>query len=142
MIHAFVEIPRNSHYKYELNKETQLLMLDRPLNQAIPESYGFIAGTEAEDGDELDCFVISRHPLVPGTLLEIDIKRVLICTDANIPDHKLICTISNEDFEDWHTNVPAIESYLKTYKKGFVVERIGSKEEALEILSKSQFKNE
>lgn len=136
MIHAFIEIIKGSTCKYELDEKTGLLILDRPLNQSIPEFYGFIAGTNAEDGDELDCFLVSGLPLLSGSLVEVEVQSILFCTDQGIPDHKLITTVKGE--RNFTIDPILIKNYLKTYKEGFIVERLGTKEEALEVLEKSK----
>lgn len=135
MIEAYIEIVKYSDCKYELDTETSLLKLDRPLNQPIPQFYGFIPRTKADDDDELDCFVFSDLKLLPGSLVNIDIEGVLFCTDQGIPDHKLITSVRGE--RKYEINPILIINYLRTYKDNFIVERIGTKEEALKLLERS-----
>lgn len=136
MIQAYIEIEKYSDCKYELNSKLNILELDRPLNQSIPEWYGFIAGTMGKDGDELDCFVVSSLKLLPGSLVDVEVQSVLFCTDQGIDDHKLIVTVKGE--REYNINPVLIENYLRTYKDGFVVDRLGTKEEALVLLEKSR----
>ncbi len=71
MIPAVIEIPKGSKCKYELDKKTGLLMLDRVLYSSVhyPANYGFIPQTHAGDGDPLDVLVLMQEPLVPLTIV-------------------------------------------------------------------------
>ena len=66
IIDVFVEIPKESYVKYELDKKTNLLRCDRILKLPMPypENYGFIPKTLAQDGDELDALVITKEGVV------------------------------------------------------------------------------
>src|SRR5260370_4222314 len=68
LIEVVVEIPRGSRNKYELDKKRGVLVLDRVLYSSVhyPTDYGFIAGTLALDGDELDALVVVDEPTFPG----------------------------------------------------------------------------
>ena len=67
-----IEVPMGSKNKYELDKETGLLQLDRVLYSAVhyPANYGFIPRTFCEDGDPLDVLVLSQEAVVPLTIIE------------------------------------------------------------------------
>jgi inorganic pyrophosphatase len=67
-----IEIPKGSKNKYELDKETGLLHLDRVLHSAVyyPADYGFIPRTYCDDGDPLDALVLSQEPVYPLTVVE------------------------------------------------------------------------
>ena len=67
-----IEIPKGSKNKYELDKETGLLRLDRALHSAVyyPADYGFIPRTYCDDGDPLDVMVLAQEPVYPLTLVE------------------------------------------------------------------------
>ena len=67
-----IEVPMGSKNKYELDKETGLLRLDRVLYSAVhyPANYGFIPRTYCEDGDPLDALVLGQEPVTPLTLME------------------------------------------------------------------------
>ncbi len=66
-----IEIPRGSHHKYEVDKPTGLLKLDRVLYSAVhyPANYGFIPRTHADDGDPLDILVLMQDPVAPLTIV-------------------------------------------------------------------------
>src|SRR5579885_2436586 len=68
---VFIEIPKNSRVKYELDKATGLLRVDRVLYSAVhyPANYGFVPRTYAPDGDPLDVLVLGQEAVVPGVLL-------------------------------------------------------------------------
>ena len=115
MVKAFIEIASGSKYKYELDKQTNTLVLDRPLNQFIPANYGFIPETLSEDGDPLDVFVITDEPLVPGTICKVNLIGIMFCKDNGIPDHKLVATLKDNDIEaHCCERLDLIVNYLKT----------------------------
>ncbi len=66
-VNVLIEIPQGSNVKYELDKEENVIKVDRILYTAMfyPFNYGFIPGTLEEDGDPLDVLVISNYPLMP-----------------------------------------------------------------------------
>ena len=70
-IHAVVEIPKGSKVKYELDKETGLLRVDRVLYSSVvyPANYGLIPRTLGEDGDPLDALVLMQEPVHPLSVL-------------------------------------------------------------------------
>jgi inorganic pyrophosphatase len=139
MIKAFIEIPLDSKYKYELDKETNLLILDRPLNQHIPQNYGFIPETLAEDGDPLDVFVITIFPLIPGALHKILPMGIMICKDNGINDHKIIATLVDENSAFyWNVELDLIKIYLQTYKQGFEYELYAGEIHALQEIKTCQ----
>lgn len=141
MTKAFIEIPQHSRYKYELDKETNTLILDRPLNQSIPANYGFIPNTLSEDGDPLDVFVITKpkYPLVPGTFCKVHFIGIMYCNDNGVTDHKLIATLENENnMLLWNREITQIENYLQTYKDGFIYQSYSDLDSALKELYKCQ----
>ena len=70
-INVFVEIPQGGTVKYELDKDSEVMFVDRFMHGAMfyPFNYGFVPGTHAEDGDALDVLVISTFPVNPGTVI-------------------------------------------------------------------------
>jgi len=92
VVHAIIEIPKDSHIKYEMDKETGLLRLDRVLYSAVhyPGDYGFVPQTYWDDGDPLDILVLTNRPVVPMTLAEVRIIGVLRMIDGKEKDDKLI----------------------------------------------------
>src|SRR4029079_15694699 len=89
---AVIEIPAGSNVKYELDKKTGLLRLDRVLYSAVhyPANYGFIPQTFAEDDDPLDVLVLSQEPVVPLTLIESRAIGLMTMVDSGKKDHKIL----------------------------------------------------
>ena len=89
---AVVEIPMGSSVKYELDKETGMLRLDRILYSAVyyPANYGFIPQTLAEDDDPLDVLVLCQEPVAPLTLVRARAISLMTMIDASKPDHKIL----------------------------------------------------
>jgi inorganic pyrophosphatase len=97
---ALVEIPMGSSVKYELDKETGMLKLDRILYSAVyyPANYGFIPQTLAEDDDPLDVLVLCQETVVPLTLIHARTIGLMTMIDAGKKDHKIIA-VATEDPE-------------------------------------------
>ena len=91
-VNAIIEIPRNSRAKYELDKETGLLRLDRVLYSSVyyPANYGFVPHTLSPDGDPIDALVIARSSFVPGCVVRVRPIGVLFLEDEHGGDEKLI----------------------------------------------------
>ena len=89
---AFIEIPKGSKNKYELDKETGLVMLDRVLHTSThyPANYGFIPRTYADDGDPLDVLVLCSEPVYPMTLIRVYPIGVMRMLDDGKMDDKII----------------------------------------------------
>jgi inorganic pyrophosphatase len=89
---AVIEIPMGSSVKYELDKETGLLRLDRILYSAVyyPANYGFIPQTLAEDDDPLDVLVLCQEPVAPLTLVKSRAIGLMTMTDSGKKDHKIL----------------------------------------------------
>jgi inorganic pyrophosphatase len=89
---AVIEIPKGSKVKYELDKATGLLWLDRVLHSAVhyPANYGFLPQTYCEDGDPLDVLVLGQEPVVPLCVLRARAIGVLGMRDDKGQDDKII----------------------------------------------------
>ena len=98
VVNAIIEIPKGSRAKYELDKETGLLKLDRVLYSSVyyPANYGFIPRTYCDDGDPLDILVLSQLDMVPLTLVEAKIVGVMRMLDQGEADDKLIAVCAND----------------------------------------------
>ena len=95
---AVIEIPIGSNVKYELDKETGLLRVDRILYSAVhyPANYGFIPQTLAEDDDPLDVLVLCQEELVPLTLVKSRAIGVMNMLDSGKRDHKILAVAVND----------------------------------------------
>ena len=87
-----IEIPRGSHLKYEVDKPTGLLRLDRVLYSAVfyPANYGFIPRTHADDGDPLDILVLMQDPVEPLTIVRARALGGLRMVDDKGGDDKIV----------------------------------------------------
>ncbi len=131
---AVVETPQNSIYKYEVDKETGVLKLDRTLMVRCPYSYGFIKNTLAPDNDALDVFILSQEPIPPLTEVEIEVAGMLFCMDNGIVDHKVVAFVKDESFKNLDILLNSVIAYLQTYKAGFVTNGGVDAEEALKYI--------
>jgi inorganic pyrophosphatase len=89
---SVIEIPMGSSVKYELDKETGLLRLDRILYSAVyyPANYGFIPQTLAEDDDPLDALVLCQEAVAPLTLVNARAIGLMTMMDSGKKDHKIL----------------------------------------------------
>ncbi len=97
---SVIEIPMGSSVKYELDKETGLLRLDRILYSAVyyPANYGFIPQTLAEDDDPLDVLVLCQEAVAPLTLVHARAIGLMTMIDSGKKDHKVLA-VATEDPE-------------------------------------------
>ena len=93
-----IEIPTGSSVKYELDKKTGLLRLDRVLYSAVyyPANYGFIPQTLAEDDDPLDVLVLCQEPVAPLTLVGARVIGLMTMIDSGKRDHKVLAVAADD----------------------------------------------
>lgn len=91
-MNVIIEIPKGSKNKYEIDKDTGLIALDRVMHtsQDYPFDYGFVPQTLFDDGDALDVVVLTTHPLAPGILLTARPVAIMEMTDDGERDDKII----------------------------------------------------
>ena len=150
-VNAIIEIPKNTRAKYELDKETGLLKLDRVLYASMyyPANYGFIPQTYCDDQDPLDILVLSQIHMQPMCLVEARVIGVMRMMDVGEMDDKIIAVAEN-DMSVNHiqniTELPAhffkelrnfFEDYKKLENKTVVVEEFQDKATALDIVNQS-----
>jgi inorganic pyrophosphatase len=149
-----IEIPKNSKVKYEFDKTTKSMKIDRVLQQSYPEAYGFIEGTLAQDGDPLDLFLITSKALPSGKL--VDIKDLHICgyidmIDNGSPDEKLVAFFKSESFlygsfdntlvsEELRYLVDPIIKFLNEYKPGVELKGFFGAEKASDLIQEYKIK--
>ena len=150
-VNAVIEITRGSKAKYELDKETGLLKLDRVLFSAVhyPANYGFIPQTYCEDGDPLDILVYCSIDVEPLCIMEAKVIGVMHMLDKGEKDDKIISVCSTdvsvshidnlEDFPPYAMEeiVRFFEDYKKLEKKEVKVSGIKGKAEALVIIQEA-----
>ena len=95
VVDALIEIPYGSRNKYEVDKETSRIRLDRVLYSAMayPGEYGYIEHTLAPDGDPLDILVLASEPTVPGCVVPARVLGYLATVDRGMEDYKLIAVV-------------------------------------------------
>ena len=95
---SLIEIPRGSSLKYELDKATGLLRLDRVLYSAVfyPANYGFIPQTYAEDDDPLDVLVLCQEAVAPLTLVRSRAIGLMTMVDSGKKDHKILAVAMDD----------------------------------------------
>jgi len=118
-VKAIIEMPANTNYKYEIDKSTGMMMIDRVLDIPTPFNYGYIPETLFDDGDPLDIFIVSQHPIPSKTLVEVELLGIFTALDGGQRDDKLVGVLLGEKapFHFMHQ----IKQYLTLYKKGFEV---------------------
>jgi inorganic pyrophosphatase len=145
---AVIEIPKGSTNKYELDKETGLLRLDRVLYSAVyyPADYGFIPRTFCDDGDPLDVLVLGQEPVYPLTIVEARAIGVMRMRDDKGIDDKIIAiSVRDPAFADYtdHSQLPAhvlrqvrrfFEDYKVLERKQVVIEGLLGPAQALDVI--------
>ena len=122
VVTAVIEIPAKSRNKYELDKESGLLKLDRVLYSAVhyPGDYGFIPRTLHEDGDPMDILVRINEPTFPGCMIEARPIGVLRMLDKGEPDDKVLAVPTNDPFHNEYYDIADMpQHYLKEVEHFF-----------------------
>ncbi len=98
IVEAIIEIPMGTKNKFEINKETGKIKLDRVLYSALsyPGEYGFIDKTLSDDGDPLDILIISSFPTFPGCVVDARVIGYLDVIDNNEGDQKVIAVLDKD----------------------------------------------
>ena len=115
VVHVIVEIPKGSRNKYELNKESGLIQLDRVLYSSLhyPGDYGLIPQTYYDDGDPLDILVMTNSPTFPGCLLEARPIGLFRMTDRGQPDDKVLAVLEHDPFfSEWQDTSDIPQHFL------------------------------
>lgn len=152
VVDAIIEVPYRSRNKYEIDKETGNIKLDRVLYSAMgyPAEYGSLANTLANDGDPLDILVIGTEPTYPGCIVPARIVGYLAMLDNGFEDYKLISVVACDprfnnikSLEDISSFIlEEIKNFFENYKKlqkiNVKVLDYHSKEEALNLIIECQ----
>ncbi|MDP8926208.1 MAG: inorganic diphosphatase [Actinomycetota bacterium] len=157
-INIVVEISKGSKVKYELDKDTGLLEVDRVLYSSVvyPENYGFIPRTLADDDDPLDAIVLMQEPIQPMSLLEVRPIGLLPMVDEGENDENILCVhVEDPQYESiTHVNelpehrLNEIKQFFKEYKnlegKEVEVGEISGPEDAVEYIRRAleRYKNQ
>ncbi|MDB5265016.1 MAG: Inorganic diphosphatase [Parcubacteria group bacterium] len=126
-MNVIIEIPKGSKNKYEIDKETGLIALDRVMHSAqdYPFDYGFVPQTLWDDGDALDVVVLTTYPLIPGILVRARPVAILPMVDGGEADEKIIAVPADDprfadikDLADLNKHqLKEIAHFFSTYKQ-------------------------
>ena len=148
---AIVEIPMGGKIKYELDKRTGLLRMDRVLYSAVhyPANYGFVPQTYAEDDDPLDVLVLCQEPLAPLTLVMARAIGLMTMIDMGKKDHKILAVaVGDPEFNSFREadelpphRLQMLRRFFQDYKylegKAVEVDEIQSAERAAPVIEDS-----
>lgn len=133
--YAVIEIEKGSKVKYELDKESGMLMLDRILYTSThyPASYGFIPRTYADDGDPLDVLVLCSEPIAPLSLVQAYPIGVITMIDNDSNDEKIIAIPFGDPTYNCYRSIDALPSHIFTEMRHFfqVYKELENKETAV-----------
>lgn len=127
VMNAIIEIPRGSHNKYEIDKKTGIIKLDRVMHSAqnYPFDYGFVPQTLWDDGDALDVVLLTTNPLAPGILVPARPIGIMHMIDGGEADEKIIAVAAGDpryaevkDISDANQHIlKEISHFFATYKQ-------------------------
>lgn len=153
-VKAVIEIPYGSNIKYEIEKESGAVVVDRVLHSAMyyPANYGFVNKTLSQDGDPADVLVLTEYPMQAGSVVNCRLIGVLIMEDESGIDEKLLAVPTSKidptyeeikDIDDLpkHT-LDKIKNFFETYKmlepnKWVKVKDFKNRAEATKILQEA-----
>lgn len=151
VIKGIIEIPKGKRAKYELDKDSGLLRLDRVLYSSVyyPHNYGFIPQTYCDDKDPLDILILSQIEVVPLCIVEAKVIGVMRMLDNGEADDKIIAVAAGDPSVNHFNDISELpqhmitetmsffEDYTKLENKSVVVEKFFDKETALAIIDDS-----
>jgi inorganic pyrophosphatase len=124
---AVIEIPLGSNLKYELDKDSGMIRMDRVLYSAVyyPANYGFIPRTLAEDHDPLDVLVLCQEGVVPLTIIHARAIGLMTMIDSGDKDHKVIAVATADpEYSSYHKinelpphKLATVRRFFQDYKK-------------------------
>jgi inorganic pyrophosphatase len=152
IVKSVIEIPKGSKGKYELDKKSGMLKLDRVLFSSVhyPANYGFIPKTYCDDKDPLDILVICSIDVYPMCIIDAKVIGAMRMVDGNERDDKIISVAQNDmsvNYINSLTELPPhtlveLKRFFEDYKmlehKNVLVEQFMSREKAFEIILESK----
>ncbi len=145
-VNVVIEVPKDSKLKYELDKETGILKLDRALYSSVhyPGDYGFIPRTFWEDKDPLDILVLSNFPVNPLTIVKARPIGIIEMDDGNERDDKIIAVHSTDPRFNRYKSIKDVSEHMLLEIKHFFEiykELQNQKVKVLDIKGLSEAKN-
>jgi inorganic pyrophosphatase len=151
IVNAMIEIPQGSRTKYEIDKETGLLKLDRVIYSSFhyPVNYGFIPQTLGMDNDPLDILVLCSQPIQPLCLVQATVIGNMQMIDSGEEDDKIIAVATKDPSVNHYTDIDdlpphfinELRNYFEQYKvlenKEVKIDAFQSKEEAYGIITQA-----
>src|ERR1041385_7595241 len=148
IVNAIIEIPQGSRAKYEIDKDSGLLKLDRVIYSSFyyPSNYGFIPQTYGDDKDPLDILVITSMPVQALCLMEAKVIGVMQMIDSGDADDKIIAVANRDPSVNHYNNIEELQKhffdelrhFFEEYKtlenKTVSVEEFGDKAKAMQII--------
>ncbi|GAO43661.1 inorganic diphosphatase [Flavihumibacter petaseus] len=148
IVTAIIEIPQGSRAKYEIDKDSGLLKLDRIIYSSFyyPCNYGFIPRTYGDDKDPLDILVITSQPVQALCLMEAKVIGVMRMIDSGDADDKIIAVAAHDPSVNYYNNIEELprhffdelrhffEEYKHLEKKEVIVNEFQDKATALQII--------
>ena len=149
IVNTIIEIPKGSKGKYELDKESGLLRLDRVLYSSVhyPANYGFIPQTYCDDKDPLDILIICSIDVDPLCLIEAKVIGVMHMIDDDEQDDKIVAVANNDMAVNYINDISELpphtvvelrrffEDYKKLEHKQVIVEQFLGREDAYKIVN-------
>ena len=123
-VNGIIEIPKGSRAKYELDKETGLLKLDRVLYSSVeyPANYGFIPQTYCDDNDPLDILIISQINIVPLCIVSAKVIGVMRMIDGGEIDDKIIAVAAQDVSVNYINDIEHLPPYFSNEIRHFFEE--------------------
>jgi len=133
--YSVIEIPFGSSVKYELDKQSGLIKLDRVLYSAVyyPANYGFIPQTLAEDDDPLDVLVLCQEAVVPLTLIHARAIGLMTMIDSGKKDHKIIAVATQDPEFNSYTEADEMPEHRLTMLRRFFLDYKQLEGKAVEV---------
>jgi len=122
-LNVVVEVSKGSKVKYEIDKESGLLEVDRVLYSSVvyPENYGFIPQTLADDDDPLDVLVLMQEPVLPLSIMKVRPIGILPMVDEGENDENIICVhVDDPEYNAYHNVNEFPDHRLKEIKQFFM----------------------